>query len=182
MDRRTKYTKQVIKDTFLNLLETKDITNITVTEICNEADINRATFYRYYIDIYDLLNKVEEEFTDELKSSPLITDVTNYSIYSFTKDVLEVLYKNKKLVKILFNTNRNLYFLNDVMESAYLRVTEKWYKKNNDTEEIERSAIFVFNGALGIINTWVKNDFDTEISVLAKSVESICLDGIKKYL
>ena len=68
------------------------------------------------------------------------------------------------------------------METAYLRVTEKWYKKNNDTEEIERSAIFVFNGALGIINTWVKNDFDTEISVLAKSVENICLEGIKKYL
>ena len=52
----------------------------------------------------------------------------------------------------------------------------------NDTEEIERSAIFVFNGALGIINTWVKNDFDTEISILAKSIENICLNGIKKYL
>ena len=73
MDRRTKYTKTIIKDTFLNLLENKDITNITVTEICKEADINRATFYRYYIDIYDLLTKVEEEFTDELKSSSLIT-------------------------------------------------------------------------------------------------------------
>lgn len=181
MDRRTKYTKTVIKDTFLNLLETKDITNITVTEICKEADINRATFYRYYIDIYDLLNKVEEEFTEELKSSPLITDVTNYSIYSFTEDVLKVLYKNKKLVKILFNTNRNLYFLNDVIETAYVRVTEKWYKKNGDTE-VELSAIFVFNGALGIINNWVKHDFDTDISILAKSIESVCLNGIKKYI
>ena len=49
MDRRTKYTMKVIKDTFLNLLESKDISNITVTEICDIADINRGTFYRYYL-------------------------------------------------------------------------------------------------------------------------------------
>ena len=34
MDRRIKYTKKVIKDTFLELLEEKDINKITVSEIC----------------------------------------------------------------------------------------------------------------------------------------------------
>ena len=57
MDRRVKYTKSTIEDTFLNLLEKKDIGEITVTEICEKADINRATFYRYYIDIYELIKK-----------------------------------------------------------------------------------------------------------------------------
>ena len=55
MDRRVKYTKKVIKDTFLSLLEKKNISNISVKELCEMADINRGTFYRYYIDIYDLL-------------------------------------------------------------------------------------------------------------------------------
>ena len=53
MDRRIKYTKKIIKDCFFELLSEKDINKITVSELCNKADINRATFYRYYIDIYD---------------------------------------------------------------------------------------------------------------------------------
>ena len=42
-DRRTKYTRQAIKDTFLALLEKKSFSKITVTEICKLAEINRGT-------------------------------------------------------------------------------------------------------------------------------------------
>ena len=44
-DRRTRYTRQTIKDTFLELLNQKSFTKITVTEICKNAEINRGTFY-----------------------------------------------------------------------------------------------------------------------------------------
>ena len=44
-DRRTRYTRQTIKDTFLELLKQKNFTKITVTEICKNAEINRGTFY-----------------------------------------------------------------------------------------------------------------------------------------
>lgn len=57
MDRRTKYTLTTIKDSMLKLMEKKEISKITVTELCNLADINRATFYKYYVDIYDLIEK-----------------------------------------------------------------------------------------------------------------------------
>ena len=67
MDRRTKYTQKVIKETFINLLEEKEITKITVSEICKIADINRATFYRYYLDVYDLLSNIQKEMEKENK-------------------------------------------------------------------------------------------------------------------
>lgn len=63
IDRRTAYTRMVIRDALYNLLETKHLSQITVKEICEEADINRATFYRNYVDIYDLYEKLEEELT-----------------------------------------------------------------------------------------------------------------------
>ena len=69
MDRRTKYTKKTIKDTLINLLSEKDINKITVSEICKIADVNRATFYRYYLDVYDLLNHIEQDFEEELKNA-----------------------------------------------------------------------------------------------------------------
>ena len=78
MDRRIKYTKKTIKDTFISLLSEKDIKKITVSEICKLADINRATFYRYYLDVYDLLDKIQEEFIEELKN-PYIEDTSRVS-------------------------------------------------------------------------------------------------------
>ena len=86
MDRRTKFTQKVIKDTFLDLLETKDIKKITVSEICEKADINRATFYRYYLDVYDLLDKIQEEFVNELKMAS--ANDCDYTVATFARDLL----------------------------------------------------------------------------------------------
>ena len=41
-DRRTRYTRQSIKETFLELLKQKNFTKITVTEICKISEINRV--------------------------------------------------------------------------------------------------------------------------------------------
>ena len=60
-DRRTRYTRQTIKDTFLELLKQKSFTKITVTEICKNAEINRGTFYLHYYDIHDVANYVQTE-------------------------------------------------------------------------------------------------------------------------
>lgn len=46
-NRRTLYTKKIIKESLIELLQTNDIHQITVTNICNKADINRGTFYSY---------------------------------------------------------------------------------------------------------------------------------------
>ena len=119
MDRRTKYTKKVIQDTFISLLSKKEIKKITVSEICSIADVNRATFYRYYLDVYDLLDKIQEEFINDLKRPYELDPNRVNSVSAFTKEVLNVFLENKELVKILFNTNNNIYFLNDVLEVAY---------------------------------------------------------------
>lgn len=184
MDRRVKYTKKVIKDTFLSLLEEKDISNITVKELCEKADVNRGTFYRYYVDIYDLLKKIEEEFIEEIKNSNSMVHMQKHSIYTFTKDILEIFENNKKLVSILFNADSNIYFLDDVLEIAYEKCIGNWESRidNVDNNELENSVVFIFNGALGVINYWIKNDFNTPSDKLAKYIESYCLGGVKKFI
>ena len=65
-DRRTRYTRQTIKDTFLELLKQKSFTKITVTEICKNAEINRGTFYLHYYDIHDVLSDIFNDMTQEI--------------------------------------------------------------------------------------------------------------------
>ena len=184
MDRRTKYTKSVIEDTFLSLLEKKDIGSITVTEICQIADINRATFYRYYVDIYDLLKNIQDNFIEEIKASNPMINLPDYTVYNFTKEILDIFKKNQKLVKILFDTNNTIFFINEVLEIAYEKSSKKWFDKfpDSDAEEIEYAAVFVFNGALGVINYWIKNNFDKDVEEIARYIEKLTLDGIRKFV
>ena len=184
MDRRIKYTKKTIKDTFIRLLSEKDIKKITVSEICKESDINRATFYRYYIDVYNLLDKIQEEFINELKTPYLENPTRVSTVGAFSKEILNVFIANKELVKILFNTNNNIYFLNDVLEVAYGMCKTKWLsdKPTLTEDEINYAATFIFNGALGVVNFWVKNDFDKDIDEVANAIEQLGYFGTKRFI
>ena len=184
MDRRIKYTKQVIKENFLNLLEKKDISSITVKELCEISDINRGTFYRYYVDIYDLLKTIEQEFVDEVKNSSAIVKIEDHSIYEFTKEILSIFENNKKLIKIFFNTNQNIFFMNEVLEIAYDKCINRWKNLHPSIEEdeLENAVVFIFNGALGVINYWIKNDFFVSSDSIAKYIEKFCQRGARMYL
>lgn len=184
MDRRVKYTKKIIKDTFLNLLSEKDIKKISVSEICTKADINRATFYRYYLDVYDLLDSIEKEFVTELKAAYTPKTDEEKTISHFSKAMLEVFLQNKELVKILFNTNNNVYFLNNILEVAYERCRERWEKDlpHISEEDMEYATVFIFNGALGVINYWVQNDFDKAIDEVSSVIETLSSYGTRKYI
>ncbi len=53
-NRRRQETRKQIERTFIELLQSKEIDTITVSEICNRVGVNRSTFYANYEDIYAL--------------------------------------------------------------------------------------------------------------------------------
>ena len=65
-NKRRKASVEKIKSSFLELLKKKDITKITVSDVCEGANINRSTFYANFIDIYDLADKILVELHDEV--------------------------------------------------------------------------------------------------------------------
>lgn len=67
-NQRYNETKNKIKGTFLKLLEEKEMSQITVTEICREARIHRTTFYGHYEDVSALMNEMVEEMYDQIIS------------------------------------------------------------------------------------------------------------------
>ncbi len=63
-DARVRYTKRVLKESFLKLLKDKPVNKITVKEVCDLAELNRATFYAHYSDCFALLESIEQELID----------------------------------------------------------------------------------------------------------------------
>ena len=54
LDARKRYTQMILKQSFLKLLKEKPVNKITVKELCELSQINRATFYTHYSDCFAL--------------------------------------------------------------------------------------------------------------------------------
>ena len=66
MDIRSVKTRQQIAQCFEQMLAEKHISKITVTDLCEKAKINRATFYKHFLDIYDLQEMLEREVLTDM--------------------------------------------------------------------------------------------------------------------
>ena len=65
IDRRTLYTRMVIKDALLSLLAEKEYADVTIADLCREAEINRGTFYLHYDHLREV---IDELFDDALQN------------------------------------------------------------------------------------------------------------------
>lgn len=62
--RRVKMTQKLLKDSLIELMERKNIRQISIKEICEQADVSRSTFYTYYGSQYDLLDAIRKEIIE----------------------------------------------------------------------------------------------------------------------
>lgn len=148
MDGRIKYTKMVIRQAFIELLRERHIEKISVTDICKSADINRATFYRYYDNQYDLLSSIENEILEEIKIEVL--DKTDN-----IDDLIRVIF-------CLFNERKEEWtlLLSDHADSRFISKIYMffggYFKKDDFSDEGKMRYQFLLYGFSGLFNYWVK--------------------------
>ena len=65
-NQRAVETENRIKYVFLNLLKEKEISRISVSEICKRAEIHRTTFYVHYKDVADLMEHLVTEMYQQV--------------------------------------------------------------------------------------------------------------------
>ena len=64
---RKKTTKQKIIDAYWKLLKSKGKGNVYVTDVARIAKVNRATFYRNFIDVDEVLEEIENNVIERTK-------------------------------------------------------------------------------------------------------------------
>ncbi len=65
-NRRRRESQEKIEKVFIELLQTKEITEITISDICKRTELNRSTFYANYTDIYELADTIREKLEQEV--------------------------------------------------------------------------------------------------------------------
>lgn len=183
LDRRVRYTRNMIRHSFLKLLSEKPMGKITVKEICEMADINRATFYAHYEDVYDLLDKIEEEFYMDVHNSASTMMKEDYTGI-MPIEILKMIRNNEELCRAMFGKYGDKEFLRKLMYFAETDSLGDWKKLYPDMgeEKLEWLYSFIVNGCAGIIQKWAQSGFQTEPEEMARFMArmfSSCVKGMK---
>lgn len=177
-DRRVKYTRMVLKESFINLLEKKEISQISIKEICEDADINRATFYAHYSDQYDLLKKIENELLDNINTHlEKIDEVKNdMSAVLIAEKIFEYLKENAKLCKLLLSERGDFSFQKEIMMLVYDKIITELTDKHRITkEDAEYVYSFTITGCVGIVQKWLDDDMKKSPRFMAEMVIKLTL-------
>ncbi|MCI9300560.1 MAG: TetR family transcriptional regulator, partial [Oscillibacter sp.] len=67
-DRRARRSRKLLKESLLELMKRKSFSDISVRDVTDAADMNRATFYLHYSGTAELLQSVEEDLLSELQA------------------------------------------------------------------------------------------------------------------
>ena len=140
-DLRVQKTKKNIKETFLTLLDQKPLDKIHVQEILDTAQINRATFYKYYLDKYDLAEQLAKECMDAI--TPLAEERFHKSrsileIQGNILDIYSYIKANRRTVLALWKSEgSSIHLYRDMEDLLRSLCLERIQEEPGDSPEFQ---------------------------------------------
>ena len=169
-------TKKALAKSLIKLLQEKPVTQIDVSELCKNANLNRTTFYNHYNSIYALLDEMVSEFFKNVKKY-LADSIDEKSENTAAKITLMLKYlkQNRNFVRTIMNNNLYEEIGNKLISFDFvsnLLNTNIKYRQNiyiNDAYYIG----FIISGWYAVIKRWVNEDCDLDENTLARLLTSI---------
>jgi len=169
-NKRRRESQERIERCLIELLQTKEVKDISVSDICKRTKLNRSTFYANYIDIYDLVDKLKIRMMDEFFSiykEECETKMHSYNFLKLFEDIKENQLFYKTYFKLDFDLTSN--FLVDSLKDDAL-------KHFGTTKTTEYHIEFFKAGISAVIKKWLANDCKEsplEIEEIIKSEYSV---------
>lgn len=174
-------------EALIKLLEKKDFEYITVKEICEEAGVNRFTFYLHYETIADLLDECSEYTNKKCfnQYNKNYTDISNrlasanleeliFISPDYLKPYFEFVVENRRLFKVVLShptaLNAEKTF-NALFKNIFSPVLDRFHFQDAEKPYI---ISFYVSGLMAIVAEWIKNNCNTSI----EKIINICMQCV----
>ncbi len=149
-NKRRKNSQEKIERAFVHFLQTKEINEISVTDICKEAKLNRSTFYANYLDVYDLAEKIVKKIENDVFMLYQEERETKNNTNDFLK-LFRHIKENQIFYKTYFKLNRDKHF---IIQQYDTNLSKYMY----DDKFIDYHIEFFMAGLNAIVKKWLNND------------------------
>lgn len=159
-DRRAKKTEKALVQALSELLNKKQLHDITVNELVKKADLHRSTFYTHYHDIYDLYQKTEEAFFDMFKNYIIENDSHDYT--NLYAGIIDYLDQNRFCSHMFLGENAESsfqYALIHYLIERYLKISAFEENIKVPPKEWPLLAVYHVSGNINLLKYWIHHDF-----------------------
>lgn len=150
-DARVRYTQRVLKESFLSLLRKKPVSKITVKEVCDLAELNRATFYSHYSDCFDLMEKIEQEILKVFEQSLCL--IEGFDVTALISAIYNMIERHEDACRVLIFMGASPSMLRRMIDLARDTSITTWKKqlKNVSETELELLYLHLSNGLMNVV-------------------------------
>lgn len=145
-NKRRKESQEKIEKAFVELLQSREIKDISVSDLIKITGLNRSTFYANYIDIFDLADKVREAL--ERDFSNLFAD---YDYFNERSGALKM-FRHIKENQLFYKTYFKLCYDDKHLVSVY---DPNRAEQEHISANIKYHIEFFRNGLNAIIKLWL---------------------------
>ncbi len=182
MDRRVRRSRNLLGQALLALVKEKKYDQITIQDIADRADLNRATFYLHYGSKEELLVDSLEGYFDALVQQ--ITTLTVDKPIWETPEADELIFahvaENADLYRVLLGENGIGYVINRVIDyiAQYSELQLRAGLGNTAPHApIEIMARHVAGSLYALITWWLLNDMPYSPRQMAEMSTRLCVVG-----
>lgn len=168
-NRSTRRTRAAIRSALLEVMERKPLSEITIQEIIDQANVCRTTFYAHFSDIYDLLDDVGNEIIDEVseKLKSIHYTLEQENSYPTINAVVEIYAKHASTIRLLNSSNGDPMFDQRMQSRIYEVTREVRMQYEGSAFHDQRHQIYsyyVIGGGINLLNHILRENkpFDTE--------------------
>ena len=157
VDVRIVKSKESLMSALIVLMGKKKLEELTISEICQEADVNRNTFYSHYSSVRELFEEMNGKYMEALFASAKVFDEPNDSTIKNLVNVLDKMKEKGNLTKIIFSESNSIKHLNTLLQILFpTNIIDNLKIENLSLEECHA---FLIGGITSLILRWIENDF-----------------------
>lgn len=154
-NRRVRMTKRMLKEAYTELLCEDPSRRVTVSELCERADVNRSSFYSHYRNVEELRDEMQEEF---ISSMPLRPDISvcpdeGGEFAELVKSFLDYVAANAAFYRIATTMSGAEQFrkkMTDIVYDCYGAVSGV-----SDPIVARYACAFSVGGVIDVISEWI---------------------------
>ncbi|MGN1024586.1 MAG: TetR/AcrR family transcriptional regulator [Lachnospiraceae bacterium] len=174
-----------IRAVFLELLTDRPLGRITVTQICREAGINRTTFYKHYLDVFDLMDKTEQDLLSSYQEA--VGRIRMTGVVPVLTEMLQILRQNMEHYWPLFGKNGDPSFSGRLIGSVYpLFADNPMFADSRKYDDDVKKLLYCYlsGGCTAMLTYWVqygKTRSPEEMAVVMDELIRITMTGVKEH-